>query len=369
MDRDSFHLPGRHYFLSHSVGAQPKSWARIVDEMITAPWREAGSAVWDSWFGALERFKSGLAGLIGAGANDLVPVANVSSGIAKILFSLPRRPGRTKIILTEDDFPTVGFVLEQARRHGYELVFLPGGERLADPDSWARAFADDVQLVVSTHIYSNTNVMAPCAEIARRARKAGVFSLFDIAQSAGGIPIDLNSWAGDFAVGTSQKYLCGGPGAAFLWAARETAQQCAPVDVGWLSHTDPFEFDIHHFDYAPGAARFTGGTPSFLPFAGACAAHDIITKRSVDAIFAHNQALLSRLISALPRSAMISSTQEDARGNAALIKVRNYEHAAKALDAEGIHHDTRKSAVRVSFHLYNDDNDIDALAKTIEPFL
>ena len=369
MDKENFHLPGKHYFLSHSVGAQPKSYNNALAEGFTNPWRNDGVAVWDGWFASLDKFRSGLAPIIGAHAKDICPQPNVSSGVVKALFSLPERARRTKIVLTEDDFPTVGFALGQARRMGYELVFLPGGERLADPDAWAPAFQDDVQLVLATQVFSNTSVLAPVAEIARRARERGVFSILDVAQAAGGTPVSLNAWRPDFAVGTSLKYLCGGTGAAFLWAAPETADRCAPMDVGWFSHEQPFEFDIHRFEYAKGVDRYTGGTPSIAPFAGAVAGHAILQSHGVDNIYAHNQRLLTKLFAALPAEAMLSSTQEGARGSAALIKVRDYDAAAAALKDADIFHDTRKGAVRISVHLYNDESDIDALLGAIEPHL
>lgn len=369
MNRDQFHLPGQHYFLSHSIGAQPKTYAATVEETYWAPWRTAGDQSWDLWFKALDTFRQGLAPIIGADADDICPQANVSSGLTKILFAMPERAGRRKIVLTQDDFPTVGFALAQAERLGYELIFLPGGKALADPDAWAPAFQDDVQLVLATQVYSNSSVLAPCAEIARRAREAGVISVFDIAQAAGAVPVRLNEWGADFALGTSQKYLCGGTGASYLWTPRDTAAQMAPMDVGWFSHKNPFEFDIHHFEYAEGAARFTGGTPSIGPYAGATAAQTIINTHGPDAIYAHNQRLLSMLIDALPNEALLSSGVEGARGSAALIKVRDYNAAAADLAEAGVFHDTRKGGVRVSIHLYNNENDITALIDVLKSHL
>ena len=365
MDRDKFHIPGKHYFLSHSVGAQPKSYDDALAHGFADPWRKEGFNVWGPWFQTLDRFKAGLAPIIGAHADDICPQQNVSSGIAKILFSLPERARRTKIVLTEDDFPTVGFALAQARRMGYELVFLPGGERLADPDAWAPAFHDDVQLVLATQVYSNSSVLAPCAEIAKRARERGVFSVFDVAQSAGATPVRLNDWGADFAVGTSLKYLCGGLGGAYLWASKDAAERAAPMDVGWFSHAEPFEFDIHRFEYANGAARYTGGTPSIAPMAGAAAAHEILNARGVELIYKHNQALLSRLFEKLPETAFLSTRNEGARGSGALIAVRDYDAAAADLSEAGVAHDTRKGAVRISIHLYNDESDVDALVDVL----
>ena len=351
--------------MSHSVGAQPTGWAAAVDASVADPWRTEGFGVWTPWFETIDRFKAGLAGLIGARPADICPMPNVSAGVARVLFSLPERARRTKIVLTEDDFPTVGFALAQGRRMGYELVFLPGGERLADPDAWAPAFHDDVQLVVATQVYSNTSVLAPCAEICRRARERGVFSLIDAAQAAGTVPVNLDKWGADFGVGTSLKYLCGGTGAAWLWANKDTAGRTAPMDVGWFSHADPYEFDIHHFEYAEGVTRFAGGTPSIAPLAGACAAHEILAARGVSEINAYNQALLDRLFAGLPSAAVLSTTLAGHRGSAALIAVRDYDAAARDLKEAGIVHDTRKGAVRVSVHLYNDEEDVDALVDVL----
>ncbi len=369
MDRDKFHLPGKHYLLSHSIGAQPRTYDALVAETFAGPWRETGAAAWDHWLAALDHFQAGLAPLIGADAKDICPQTNVSSALSKILMSLPERARRTKIVLTEDDFPTIGFILKQAERLGYELVFLPGGERLADPEAWAPAFHDDVQLVHVTQVYSNSSVLTPVEEIARRARSRGVFSVIDVAQSAGCVPLDLNHWAADFAIGTCLKYLCSGPGASFLWAHEDTAARCAPMDVGWFSHRHPFEFDIHHFDYAPGAGRYLGGTPSIAPFAGAGAAFEILGAHGVSEIYAHNQKLLARLTAALPQDAFLSTTRQGARGSGAIIKVRDYAAAETALKEAGVIHDARLGGLRVSFHLYNDESDVDALTETLSAFL
>lgn len=365
----AFASPEGRYFLSHSVGLRPADAETAIEEGFSAPWRRGDGRVWDFWLAALDAHARALAPLIGAAPADVCPQTNISSALSKILFALPERARRRKIVLTEDDFPTVGFVLAQARRLGYELVFLPGGARLADIDAWAPAFQDDVQIVLATHVFSNTAVKAPVREIARRARERGVFSVIDIAQSAGAVPVALGDWAPDFAIGTSVKYLCGGPGAAFLWAQKETAERCAPLDVGWFSHAEPFAFDIHEFRYAPGARRFWGGTPSIAPYAAALAGCVALSRTGVDAIFAHNQALMARFIEGLPSGALLSHGVEGERGSSAVVAARHVDEASSALGAAGLLHDTRKGAVRISFHLYNTEEDVDALLAGLDPFL
>lgn len=357
------------YFLSHSIGLQPVSCPAAIDAGYLGPWRRGDGASWDHWLAASDRFCANLAPLIGAAAADICPQTNVSSAFTKILFSLPERVRRRKIVLTEDDFPTMGFVAAQARRFGYETLFLPGGSRLADIDAWALAFHDDVQLVMATHVFSNSGVRTPIAEIAARAHARGVFSVLDIAQSAGAIPLDLSAMPADFAIGTSVKYLCGGPGAAYLWTTAETASRCAPLDVGWFSHERPFDFDIHDFSYAQGARRFWGGTPSIAPFAAAAAGAETVARFGVAAIERHAQRLLGRFIDALPQGALLSERRAGARGAHAIVAVADAEKASAALQGAGLRHDRRMGGLRFSFHLYNDESDVDALLGALDRLL
>lgn len=369
MRANVFHRPAGRYFLSHSVGLRPLRTDAAVEAAFVEPWRRGDGRAWDAWLPAIDRFRTALAPLIGASADDICPQTNVSSALSKILFALPERARRRKIVLTEDDFPTIGFVLAQARRLGYELVFLPGGPRLADIDAWAPAFHDDVQLVVVMHVFSNSAVRTPVAEIAARARRRGVFCVLDIAQSAGAVPVDLSTWGADFAVGTSVKYLCGGPGAAFLWTEKDTAARCTPLDVGWFSHAEPFAFDIRDFRYAEGARRFWGGTPSVAPFAAAAAGAETLAETGIEPIFAHNQTLLDRLLAALPNGAALSHTRAGERGGHVIIGVQNPATASAALSAEGFAHDRRMGGLRFSVHLYNTADDIDALVDALRPHL
>lgn len=364
--RDNFIRPQGRYFLSHSIGLKPCVADAVLEQGFAGPWAAGDGKAWDHWLAAIDGFRASLAPLIGARPADVCPQTNISSALTKIIFSLPERARRKKIVLTEDDFPTLGFVAAQARRIGYELVFLLAGERLADIDAWTPAFHDDVQLLIATHVFSNSAVKAPAAEICERARRRGVFTILDIAQSAGAVPVALDEWRPDFAVGTAVKYLCGGPGAAYLWTERETAARCFPLDVGWFSHAAPYEFDIHNFQYAEGAIRFWGGTPSVAPFAAARAGFDILAGVGVEAIYRHNQGLLDLLVAALPARAFLSHAHAGERGSAAVIAVRDAEAASRALQEAQINHDRRAGGLRMSVHLYNTEEEARALAEALE---
>jgi len=369
MHPGDFNKPAHPYFLSHSVGLLPATAEAGLVRDFFNPWAAGTADLWPQWLDRIEAWKRALAPVIRGGAGDICPQTNISSALTKILFALPEKKGRTKIVLTEDDFPTAGFVVDQGRRLGLEPVFIRGGAHLADPDAWGAAFADDVRLVHVTHVFSNRGVKAPVAEIVRRAKANGATVIVDVAQSAGAVPVEATRWGADFIVGTSIKYLCGGPGAAFMWINPEHVRDYAPADVGWFSHEDPFEFDIRRFAYAPGANRFWGGTPSVAPYAIARAGAEAISAAGVDAITAHSQSLVDRLIVRLPAEAVLSHAVRGERGSALVVRPRNFAMARAALKEEAVAHDERMGGLRFSVHLYTEPSEIDRLAQTLSPFL
>lgn len=369
MSRELFNKPSGPYFLSHSVGLAPLAARAALENGYLGPWAAGDSDVWTKWLGTVDAFGASLAPAIGAHANDICPQTNVSSALTKVLFSLPVKKGRTRIVLCEEDFPTVGFVLAQAERLGLKPIFLKSGAHLADPDAWKEAFSDDVHLLHLTHVFSNLGLKTPVAEIVARARAKGVITVVDAAQSAGGVVVKADEWDADFLTGTSLKYLCGGPGASFLWVNPSIAPHCAPADVGWFSHENPFELDIRRFAYAKGAARFSGGTPSIAPFAMARAGADLVVKAGVGAIAAANQALLDRIVAALPAETFASHVKKGERGCSFIIQLRDADSTAAALAEEKIVFDRRKGGLRFSVHLYNDEQDVEKLIATLGSFL
>ena len=367
--RDAFQYPDHAYFLSHSVGVQPKIADNQLSKMYLEPWRAARGDAWDYWLQALDDFKSELAKLIEADARDVCPQTNVSSALSKITFSLPERSGRKKIVLTSEDFPTIGHVFKQAERMGYELVFIKGGDALASMEHWADALDESVQLLHITQIFSNRSVRPPVQTIVKRARALGIYSVVDVAQGAGAVPVNATVWNADFVTGTSVKYLCGGPGAAFLWANPDTVQSFLPMDAGWFSQDAPFPADIDRFEFATNATRFLGGTPSVAPFAIAAASLRLLNEIGVERIFAHNQSLLDRLIVAVPRQAIASHIDAGARGSSIILKPGDVSTASERLMRAGFIHDQRMGGLRFSAHVYNSEDEIDALAAALAPLI
>ncbi len=369
MASGDFNKPPHPYFLSHSVGLAPLAAEAGLARDFFNPWAAGRADLWPLWLEKIDAWRRALAPVIGADPADICPQSNISSALTKILFAIPEKKGRRKIVLTEDDFPTAGFVFAQGARIGLEPVFLKGGAALADADAWSAAFADDVRLVHVTHVFSNRGLKTPVAEIVRRAKAAGATVIVDVAQSAGAVPVDARAFGADFIVGTSIKYLCGGPGAAWMWANAETSGDYAPADVGWFSHENPFEFDIRNFRYAKGAARFWGGTPSVAPYVLARAGAEAIGAAGPAAIEARSQALIDRLLARLPPETVLSHAKSGERGAAFILRPRRLDEARAALAEEKIAHDERMGGFRFSVHLYTEEDEIDRLARATEAFV
>ncbi len=358
--RDLFHVPET-YFLSHSVGCLPKAAEAGLEQQVMAPWREGRN--WADWMGILERFRANVAWLINVTASGICPQVNISSALTKIVFSLPVVEGRNAIVLSAQDFPTIGFVLKQAERAGYVLRFVEGD--VTDVSRWEDAMGDDVAIVQVTHALSNTSHVLPVGEICTLARSNGAISIVDIAQSAGVLPVDVSVWRPDFLIGTSVKFLCGGPGACFMYASQKMLEACAPVDVGWFSHADPFEMDIHDFRYAEDAMRFFGGTPSPGPLALANTALDIWRDEGLERVCDAVNTSLDFLVEQVADEALVSP-EAGTRGAALVVRSQDAERLQSALEAAGILHDQRREGFRFSVHGYTSEQDVERLAAVLK---
>lgn len=366
--KQEFLLPEGTYLLSHSVGCLPRAAREAADEFFGL-WATRGGEAWDGWLASIGDFQRSLAALLNGEAAEFCPQSNISSALAKILSSLPRRRGKTRLLLSELDFPSAGFALAQAERAGYTVEFIPAESDTGSPECWERHITPDTQLVLLTHVLYGNSRLNPVAEIIRRAQRHEVFTLVDVAQSAGVVPIDLREWGADFVVGSAVKWLCGGPGAGFLWANPAGVGRFEPADVGWFSHEDPFEFRIRNFRYAADARRFWGGTPSVLPYVVARAGIDLVNRFGVANVRAHNRALTQRLVRAALERGLTLRTPHDPerRGGTVCVAFSDPQRVCQQLKEAKIFVDVRPAyGVRFSPHIYNDAEDIDRAVASFE---
>jgi selenocysteine lyase/cysteine desulfurase len=343
------------YVLTHSVGCLPRAAHGALEAGYLEPWARRGGNAWPAWLERIDDFRAALARMFGGATADYCPQGNLSSGLAKVLSALPPDPRRRVLLASEESFPSLGFVLDRAARRGWTARFTP--HRPDDIDAWSAALTSDVRAVLVTHVHSNSGRVAPVADIARLCAQRDLLCIVDVAQSAGILPLDFPTLGADVVLGSCVKWLCGGPGAGFLWIRPDLVPALEPDDVGWFSHADPFEMDIHSFRYAPDARRFWGGTPSVAPYVVAAASLRAIHGIGVDAILAHNRRLMAAFTDALPILWRARLPTWTTGGTLCIPLGASPPAVTAALESAGVQFDCRGDAVRISFHTCNSLDD------------
>lgn len=365
--KDDFILTNSNYLLNHSVGRPLKTSENDFSERFYEPWKKSNDEPWEKWLETINDFTFSLAKVFNAKQSEFCPQVNLSSGLTKILMSLKQVQKKKSVVLVcEIDFPGMGFALKKSLPEDCEIRFIPVNEDITNSSIWDAYMTEDIDLVFVSHAYSNTGQLSPISDVISMARSRDIISILDIAQSAGIVPIDLTALKPDFMLGSSVKWLCGGPGAAYLWVNTERLSSCEPKDVGWFSHENPFEFDIHNFRYHDSALKFWGGTPVVAPFVIATNSINYFTKIGIKNIRKHNQALIAKTANEIDLE-FVSPRDEAIRGGTMILDFgSNQQKVLNHLQDNNIGVDLRSHGIRISPHIYNDEQDIDQLISVIK---
>ncbi len=359
MLKNDFCMANGCYLLSHSVGRPLKNTQQYLAQHYFLPWESSNKEPWQQWLPAVEQFTTALSQLFNTPSSLFCPQVNLSSGLTKLLMSHSRLQQKNcKVLMAQSDFPSMGFVMQNALPACAQIIFIPEHEDLSDINVWSRYLTADIVLVFISYVYSNTGVQAPVHEVVAQSKLVNSLSIIDVAQSAGVIPLDLSALDADFMIGSSVKWLCGGPGAAYLWVNKNQLECCKPKDVGWFSHQNPFEFDIHHFEYNSSALKFWGGTPSVAPYIIAANSINYFAKLGVEKIRAHNFAMVTLIHEQLGEFVFSPISIEKCSGTVILDFKGDQDIVFQALVNKGISVDVRKYGIRVSPHIYNTIDDM-----------
>ena len=264
--RGLFTLPGGVIYLDgNSLGVLPKATAARVAQAVTEEWGQGLIRSWNSagWFSLPQRLGDKIARLVGAQAGEVVATDSTSINLYKVLSAALRHAAqadaRRKVVVSErSNFPTDLYIAESlCKERGYSL-------RLVEPDGIEAALDDGAAALMLTHVNYRTGAMHDMARLTAAAHRKGALAVWDLAHSAGAVPVDLHGAGADFAVGCGYKYLNGGPGApAFVWVHPRHTDRFEQPLAGWWSHAAPFEF-APGYRPAPGIARYLCGTQPIL---------------------------------------------------------------------------------------------------------
>jgi kynureninase len=258
------------HFVSHSLGAMPRG----VDEALARyarTWRERGIRAWnEDWFELPTRVADVLAGIVHAGPGTIAMFENVTSAQAAALSAFDFRAPRNRLVCTAEDFPSVLHLYEGLERRGVEIVRVPSraGFRVDAADVVA-AIDERTAVVALSHVLFRSSQIVDLAPIVARAKSVGAKTMIDAYQAVGTVPVDVRASGIDLMTGGSVKWLCGGPGAGYLYVAPELRASLRPAFTGWMAHQSPFDFDSGPMRWHDGARRFWTGTPGIPSFSAA----------------------------------------------------------------------------------------------------
>ena len=305
--RALFALPdGVIYLDGNSLGPLPRAAAGRVGQAMTQEWGEMLITAWNraGWMDQPRRLGDRIGRLIGAEPGHVVMGDTLSIKVYQALASaLEMRPDRRVVLSDSGNFPSDLYMAEgllASLGRGYEL-------RVVAPEAVADALSDEVAVLMLTEVDYRSGRLHDMDDLTKCAHSVGALTIWDLAHSAGALPVDLAGAGADFAVGCTYKYLNAGPGApAFIYVAPRHADLARPALSGWLGHEAPFAFDR---DYRPGAGidRMRVGTPPVLQMAALEAAMDIWDGVDMEALRARSIALSERFIAEVEEKPCVSS--------------------------------------------------------------
>jgi kynureninase len=351
------------YLVSHSLGAMPKRAAAYLQQFADE-WSSRGVRAWHEGWWELGRTTGDLlAPILGVQTGTISMHQNVTVAQA-IIASCHRFEGaRRRVVMANLEFPSNMYLFEGFRRYGADVVYVKSDDSVrTDLERMLDAIDERTALVPVSLVLFKSAGIQNAAAIVEKAHRVGARVILDVYQAAGTVPMHLDALGVDFAVGGSVKWLCGGPGAGYLYVRPDLARELEPGIVGWAAHAQPFEFETGAIRYAEAPERFQSGTPNVPALYSCRAGYEIVREIGVDAIRAKSLTLTRRLIDlARARDFRINTPDADAeRGGSVIIDVPNGAAVAESLIRRGVIVDYRPGAgIRMAPHFYNTIDEID----------
>lgn len=330
-------------------------------------WDDQG-APWEYWVERSEAARAAFAGLVNAHPDEVAVTTSLSAGVSALASGL-RYARRSKVVLTDLEFPTIGQIWHAQRSRGARIVHVAPAEDGTIPiDRFAAAIDDDTLLVSLTHVSYRTGSLLDVEAVVRLAHERGALVLLDAYQSVGSLPVDVRELGVDFLAAGTVKYLLGSAGLAFFYCRRDLVERVWPTATGWFADRDVFEMDA--WDYSPSqtARRFESGTPPIPAIYAGIAGIELMQEIGIEDTRAHVQALNHRLIEGLDELKVTLATPRRAKRRGALICVRSKDvgELVAALRREGIVTSSRDGNLRISAHAYNSVGDVDAVLAALK---
>ena len=357
-------LQQRNYLNSCSLGALSTRAEAYLDDF-RERWHTMGASAWyEHWMGRLQQLRERAAALHGARAVEAALLPSVSAGLSVLTECREMHDaiaaGRTRVICTELDFPTL---LYQFRvKPEIELVVLPSDDGVSvDLARFAEAVDERTLMIATSHVFFSTGHVQDIAALGRIAHAAGAWCLIDGYQGSGHVPVEFGCSGVDFYISGPLKWLCGGTGLAYLSVREDRITQLSPRFTSWFAAEDQFAFDPARFTFRSDARRFELGTPALPTVHTALGGQELLEEVGMDLVYARIRALADRVADALLSDGFVLRRSADPSARSGIVMVRHDDpaRAVRALDAQDIVVDHRPGHVRVSPHVYNTEAEVD----------
>ncbi|HLW54328.1 MAG TPA: aminotransferase class V-fold PLP-dependent enzyme [Candidatus Angelobacter sp.] len=350
------------YLNSCSQGALSTDVQAGLEDYI-ASWHEQGSP-WELWVERYESARSAFAQFINASPDEVAVLTSASAGINSIASALSFRE-RTKVVMGEFEFPTMGHVWLAQRTRGADVQFVKAQHELIPASSYEEVIDRNTLIVPLTHVCFKNGFRSEVGAITGIAHSSGALVMLDDYQDCGTRPIDVKALGLDFYVTGTLKYLLGPPGLAFMYVRRELVSALAPTVTGWFAQSNPFAFDPQHIDLSPTARRFETGSPPVPNVYAAMPGIQLLRDAGMENVAGHVKTLTQSLLQHALDLGICAKTPADSAGPLVVLRSKDSNLLVQKLAESDIVASNRHDGLRISFHVYNTLDDVKAVVEIL----
>ena len=361
------------YLISNSLGAMPRG---VYDALAAyaETWATRGVRAWEErWWMLAAQVGDEIGALMNAPRASVAIHPNVTTCQAVVASCFDFSGRRNKVVYTDMNFPSVMYFWEAQRSRGARVHMVKTDDGITVPTGrLLDAIDEETLLVPVSHVIFRSAFINDAAAIIEKAHAVGAHVVLDTFQSLGTVPVDVQALNVDFACGGVLKWLCGGPGVAYLYVRPDLGRALQPTFTGWFAHENSFGFETGAIRYADPPYRFMNGTVQVPSLEAARPGLKIVAEAAVDRIRRKSQRQTARLIELADRHGWRVNTprQADARGGTVSIDMPQSEEVCRELLKRDILVDWRpRAGVRFSPHFYTTDAELDTAIAAVEEIL
>jgi kynureninase len=366
-------LERTNYMISNSLGAMPRG---VEDALrhYTETWNTRGVRAWEEeWWMLAAQVGDEIGALMNASKGSVACLQNVTTCEATVASCLDFSGRRNKVVYTDLNFPSIMYFWEAQRVRGARVVTIANDDAVhVNTERLLDAIDDETLIVPISHVIFRSAFIQNVPAIVEKAHRVGAYVLLDSFQALGTVPFDVQQADVDFCTGGVLKWLCGGPGTAYLYVRPDLAKKLEPSFTGWVGHRNPFGFETGPNHYADSIYRFTQGTPNIPALHVARPGLKIIGEAGIGSIREKSKRQTALLIELADRRGWRVNSPRDAarRGGTVSIDMPNAQQVCEELLKRDVLVDYRpKAGVRFSPHFYNSDEELVQAIEAVDEIL